>query len=196
MANAKTGGNAQPNSAQNINWTAITQAISSGIIPAPISSDENGMPIWDISGKRITWQQVQQYVWERLQAQDKATGGALEAGLMMPAVPEMPGFNFEQFAEQKVETAAERQKETANPERAGQPVVPNKNATAAQPAPQKPRIPKMIGRSAPLQSVDPTDPTSMLTFVDSHKNDIPGKSSRFLAEFLDRILKIVTVDAA
>lgn len=196
MANETTGGTALPNSAQNINWTAITQAISAGIIPAPIASDENGMPIWDIGGKRITWQQVQQYVWERLQAQGKATGGALEAGLMMPAVPEMPGFNFEQFAEQKVETAVEKQKETANPERAGQLVVPNTSATPAQPAPQKPKLPKMIGRSATLQSVDPTDPTSMLTFVDSHKSDAPAKSSRFLAEFLDRILKIVTVDAA
>lgn len=186
-------GNQQP---QNINWTAITQAISAGIIPAPISSDENGMPIWEISGKRITWQQVQQFVWERLQVQGNATGGALESGPKMPSMPEIPQFNFEQALEQKLETQAEKPKQAEETQRAGQQNPTSQSATTAQPAAQKPRIPKMIGRSAPLKSVDPTDPISMMEFVDSHKSDGAGKSSKFLAEFLDRILKIVTVDAA
>lgn len=182
---------------QNLNWGAISQAIAAGIIPAPVSSDENGFPIWGIGGKRISWQQIQQYVWEHAQqVQKSASTGGIEGLPQMPVFNEMPLTQLEsklETAEQQTERSTERPTQDSSEHQKPSTQVSD------SPAVTKPKyqLPKLVGRSPKLETVDTTDAESMLNFVNAHSQKGPKDDSNlYLAEFLKRILKIVTAASA
>lgn len=179
-----------------INWTIISKAIADGVIPSPIGSDENGLPTWEINGKQVTWQQIQQFLWEHSQSNKAAPGGGkggIESG---PQLSQMPDLTFERAAENNVERAAEKPQDlVTQPKTKAQ-----SQSSQGKPAGKTPLKVNLIGQSVPLKSIDPTDPISIDKFVKQVKSRGKPKkietSDVFLAEFFKRMLEILSIESA
>ncbi len=190
-----------PATQQNgIDWQLISNAIAQGVIPAPAGSNENGEPYWIFNEQKITWQQVQNYVVQAKQKQQAAaTSGGIESGGGLESFPQMPSMpSPETRIESNVETRVESAPERAPEKKETPPQLPATQPTQTKPlasAPQKKnKGPSFVGQSAPLTTVDTSDPKSMVDFSSEHKSDPTTSSNRFLAEFLDKVLQVLSLD--
>lgn len=188
----------------SINWQLISQGIADGVIPAPSGSNENGEPYWLINGNMITWHQVQEYV-TKLHAQRLAAGAGsteqgIEAGPAMPSMPSTPEsdpvletgpeLSIEKGVE-SVDAGVEQGMESRPEEQAVGKAFGQASPTANKPSTS---ANSFVGQSAPLQTVDPSDPASMLAFSQANKGQPLDSSNRFLAEFLDKILRVLSLE--
>jgi len=188
-------GTTQPQtSPQQLNWTALSDAISKGIIPAPAGNNDNGEPFWIFNNQKVTWQQVQVFVSQKLQQAQAAapkTGGSPEVVPQMSQMPVVPDQGVEKRIERAPETAPERKQEQEKGDQGQQ-----QAQTQATQVPDKPEEKKdsFVGPSPELQSVDTSNPDSMLSFYKGHKKDPIDTSDRFLAEFLEKVLQVLSLD--
>lgn len=180
--------------AQSQGWTPAMFA-SHGL-PAPAGTNDNGEPYWVVNGRKISWQQMQQYIWQaRQQAQSQTSSG----GRGFEAMPNFPQQNFEAApnSENNVERVAspehaEQRAESSIERRAEQSTEVSNQAPAKQQAPKKRKTQSVLGHSAELRTVSADDLDSIKDF--HHKNvQNPGKgmdqSNTYLAELFGKILR-------
>lgn len=166
-------------------------------MPEPAGRDENGQPYWIIEGQKISWAQVQQMY--TLQMQQQRTGAGGNSGIeQMPTMPVMPtapeagaevadrNFESPKPPEQNIESAAEQVGENQQAQQSG--------SAAAKPAAPRPEPDSYVGESVKLSQVQTNNPASMYQYYKEHENSSdPHHSSAFLATFLGRLLRMLSV---
>lgn len=177
-------------------------------LPMPAGTDENGNPFWIIDDRKVSWTEMQQYVWQLQQQQQKlaSSGGKGPEGIPQMV---MPNVEFQPQAPQnpeltprfeaKAETAAERGIETFREQSTGVEVQPNAANTAQQPAavstsPTTPKKNSLLGDSPSLTQVDTSNPASMVAYSEEHQKDAPENSSRFLSVLVEKIVKMFSLE--
>lgn len=190
---------------QSVNWQLISEAIAAGTIPAPAGSNENGEPYWIFNEQQITWQQVQTYVLQVKQQQAAAStgsGGGLESGGAFEVTPQPINVeaavdtSFESNPESQVESAPERTPESRveQPQLSPVPTATTQPQAVPPQADEKPKKSPVIGQSPALDTVDTSDPQSMLRFSRANKNEPVSSSNKFLAEFLEKVLQVLSLE--
>ncbi len=187
---------------QNQNSNPQVQSWSSAMvagqgIPQPSGTDENGQPYWIVNDRRISWQQMQQYIWQarqQVQAQMGSGGGGFES---MPAMPSAQHFEHYGQPETSVETIKGLDRKIESPEsgletKAEQLGNQNTSTQAQNTKPEKPKMDSVLGQSAELKTVRADDLDSMKNFYQAN-NQNPGKgqdlADTYLAELFGKILR-------
>ena len=194
----------------NDGQTSPQTATSVPGMPLPAGTDDNGNPFWLIDGRKVLWAEMQQYLWQMQQKQNASSAAAAAAGagpeglsqIVMPnmeaQLATLPNPEAVAAPENRMETAQERGIESRVDAAKGiQTRQPNAAQTAQTPtaaAAPAVKAPSLIGDSPALTQVDSSSPASIVSYVEAHHKDPPDNSSRFLAELLEKIVKVFSLE--
>lgn len=171
----------------------ITGATSGGL-PAPVGTDDNGNPYWIVGDRKIFWAEMQQYMWQQTQNQPKSPSGNPE---VFPSGLIMPNFEIPSTPERGVENTAERRETRDNenllPIQQNTQLPSSKSDTDLDPDEEQKRRSALFGDSAKLSKVD-TSSDSVLDFVENHSDGLPTSSNAYLALLIRKILQTFSVN--
>lgn len=163
-------------------------------LPAPAGTDENGQPYWLLQDRKVTWGEMQQYLWQ-LQQQAPSQSSSGKGGIENMPVPvidvslnSQPQFesgprlaNPEKSAEKRAESTAEQSGTSSQPS--------SKSVVVPQ---EKAPLDSLIGDSPRLKT--PTnDAGKMQDFYlkNGQGKGNPKKSNTFLAALFGKILRTI-----
>lgn len=182
------------NQGQASSWTpAMFQTHG---LPAPAGTNENGEPYWIINDQEVSWEQMQQYIWQaRQQAQASAGGG--RGFEQMPAMP-MPNFEAPVAPETNVEKGP--QSPEKSPERTAEQAVEQaaESGGRQQQAQTKPEpveekeeeVEPPFSDSAPLKTKLTVQ--NMVQFTKTNKSTDPADSNAYIrALFVKNLQRIL-----